>query len=119
MPEPRVRVIEHNPPFSGRVTDAANLRPVQPTERQPKVRREQPRTSVSPKVATVHTPKATSVSRPASKKANPPPRLDIQREQQLFREFHEFLEWRRRQKNQPQRLTLDAGVSGWLFPGAY
>ena len=93
MPEPRVRVVERNPPFSGRVTDAANLRPVQPTERQPKVRRQQPRTSASPKVATIHTPKAT--------KANTPPRLDTQREQQLFREFQEFLEWRRRQKGQP------------------
>jgi hypothetical protein len=64
------------------------------------VEREQPRTSAS-KVATVDTPKATSVSRPASKNANTRPRLDTQREQQLFQEFQEFLEWRRRQKDPP------------------
>jgi len=65
------------------------------------VEREQPRTSAAPKVATVQAPKATSVSPPASKKANTPPRLDTQREQLLFREFQEFLEWRRRQKDPP------------------
>jgi hypothetical protein len=70
-----------------------------PQSRAGIVERQQPRTSASPEVATVPTPKATPVSRPASKKANtPPPRLDIQREQQLF---EEFLEWRSRQKNQP------------------
>ena len=52
------------------------------------VEREQPRTSASPKVATVDTPKA--------KKTNTPPRLDDKREHQLFQEF---LEWRKRQKN--------------------
>jgi hypothetical protein len=67
------------------------------------VEREQPRTSTSPKVATVNAPKATSasVTRPVSKKANTPPRLGAQREQQLFQEFQEFLEWRRRQKDRP------------------
>jgi hypothetical protein len=54
------------------------------------VEREQPRTSASPKVATVNAPKA--------KKANTPPRPDAQKEQQLFQEF---LEWRKRQKNLP------------------
>ena len=60
------------------------------------VEREQPRTSASPKVATEYAPKATSksVSRDASKKANTPPRLDAQKEQQLYQEF---LEWRKRQ----------------------
>ena len=51
---------------------------------------EMPHTA-SPKVATVNAPKA--------KKANTPPRLDTQREQQLFQEFQDFLEWRRRQKD--------------------
>jgi hypothetical protein len=77
-----------------------------PTADMPKprggiVERQQPRTSASPKVATVQTPKPTSVSRPASKKANTPPRPDTQREQHLFQEFQEFLEWRRRQKGPP------------------
>jgi hypothetical protein len=69
-----------------------------PQSRAGIVERQQLRTSASPKVATVPAPKATSVSRPASKKANTPPRLDTQREQQLFQEF---LEWRRRQRDQP------------------
>jgi len=77
-----------------------------PTADMPKprggiVERQQPRTSASPKVATVHAPKATSVLRTGSKKANTPPGLNTKREQQLFREFQEFLEWRRRQKSQP------------------
>ena len=54
-------------------------------EEQPKIRREQPKTSTSPKVATVPAPKA--------KKANTPPRLDAQKEEQLYQEF---LEWRKR-----------------------
>jgi hypothetical protein len=65
------------------------------------VERVQPRTSASPKVATVPAPKATSVSRPAAKKANTPPRVNAQREQELFQELQKFLEWRRRQKDQP------------------
>src|SRR5262245_16058193 len=53
-------------------------------EEQPSVRREQePKTSASPKVATAPAPRA--------KKANTPPRLDAQKEQQLYQEF---LEWR-------------------------
>ncbi len=43
-------------------------------------------------------PKATSVLRPTSKKANTPPRLNSQKEQQLFQEF---MEWRKRQKDPP------------------
>jgi hypothetical protein len=54
-------------------------------EEQPEVRREQPKTSTSPKVATAPAPKA--------KKANTPPRLAAQKEQQLYQEF---LEWRNR-----------------------
>ena len=55
-------------------------------EEQPKIRREQPETSTSPKVATVPVPKV--------KKASTPPRVDAQKEQQLYQEF---LEWRTRQ----------------------
>ncbi len=55
-------------------------------EGQPIVSREQPETSTSPKVATVPAPKV--------KKANTPPRVDAQKEQQLYQEF---LEWRNRQ----------------------
>ena len=68
------------------VIDEANQQSDQRDEGQPKVRREQPKTSTSPKVATVPAPKA--------KKANTPPRLAAQKEQQLYREF---LEWRKRQ----------------------
>ena len=50
---------------------------------------EMPHTAL-PKVATVNAPKA--------KKANTPPRVDAQEEQQLFQEF---LEWRKRKKDQP------------------
>ena len=55
-------------------------------EGQPIVSREQPETSTPPKVATVPVPKV--------KKANTPPRVDAQKEQQLYQEF---LEWRNRQ----------------------
>jgi hypothetical protein len=82
------------------VTNEPKQKLVQRDEAQPKVRRELPRTSASPKVATAHAPNATSrsVSHPTSKKANTPPRLDAQKEQQLFQKF---LEWRRRQKDLP------------------
>jgi hypothetical protein len=96
MPEPRVGIFE--PLFSSPVADAANTQLVQRDKAQPTVQRERPRTSSSPKVATVQAPKATSVSRHTSKKAATPPRPDAQREQQLFQEF---LEWRRRQKDLP------------------
>jgi len=55
-------------------------------EGQPEVRGEQPKSSASPKVATVPAPKA--------KKANTPPRLAAQKEQQLYQEF---LEWQKHQ----------------------
>ena len=55
-------------------------------EEQPSVRREQPKTSTSPKVATAPAPKA--------KKANTPPRLAAQKEQQLYQEFLEWRNWR-------------------------
>jgi len=98
MPQPHVGTVLREL-FSGPVTDTANRQLVQRGEGHPKVRREQPRTSASPKVATVHAPKATgaSVPRHASKKANTPPRLDAQGE----RLFQEFLEWRRRQRDLP------------------
>jgi len=54
-------------------------------EEQPKVSREQPETSTPPKVAAVPAPKV--------KKADTRPRLDAQKEQQLYQEF---LEWRNR-----------------------
>jgi hypothetical protein len=71
--------------FSPPVIDAENQQSDQRDEGQPKVRREQPKTSTPPKVATVPAPKA--------KKANTPPRLDAQKEEQLYQEF---LEWRKR-----------------------
>jgi len=77
---------EGEPLFSLPWIDSANQQSDQRDEGQPKVRREQPKTSTSPKVATVPAPKA--------KKANTPPRLDAQKEQQLYQEF---LEWRKRQ----------------------
>jgi hypothetical protein len=52
-----------------------------------------------PKVATVHAPKATGVSRTTPKKTDTPPRLNTQREQQQL--FQEFMEWRKRQKELP------------------
>jgi hypothetical protein len=74
--------------------------PQMPQRRAGIVERAQLRPTATPKVATVNAPKATSaVSRPVSKKANTPPRLDDQREQQQL--FQEFLEWRKRQKSQP------------------
>jgi len=86
--------------LSGRVTEPPDLQSVQPDEASPKVRRQQPKPSASPKVATVHPPNPPrrSVSRPAAKKANTPQRLESQREQQLFQEF---LEWRKRQRDLP------------------
>ena len=71
----------------------ANPQVDQRDEEQPEVRRERPKSSTPPKVATTPTPKA--------KKANPPPRLAAQnqKEQQLYQEF---LEWRnRRLFNEP------------------
>jgi len=72
--------------FSGLVTEEQVL--------PPKVRREQPSTSTTPKVATARVPNATSRSAPGdvSKKANTPPRRDVEKERQIFKEF---LEWKR------------------------
>jgi len=98
MPEPRIGIF--GPPFSSPVIDTADQQVVQRDKRQPKIQRERSRISASPKVAAVHAPKRTgaSVSRHASKKVNTPPRLNAQKEEQLFQEF---LEWRRRQKGLP------------------
>ena len=73
------------PWFSFPWTDSTSPQSDQRNEGQPKIRREQPKTSTSSKVATVPAPKA--------KKANTPPRLDAQKEEQLYQEF---LEWRKR-----------------------
>ena len=96
MPQPNLGIIEL---FSGGVTEAPKQQLVKRDEAQPKVRHGQPKASASPK-ATEDAPRATSrsVLRPASKKANTTPPLDVQREQQLYQEF---LEWRNRQKDQP------------------
>jgi hypothetical protein len=80
--------------FSFPWTDSTSPQSDQRNEGQPKVRREQPKTSAWPKVATVPAPKA--------KKANTPPPLDTQEVQQLYQEF---LEWRTRQ------LFMNAGPS--------
>jgi hypothetical protein len=64
--------------------------PEMPQGRAGIVERAQPRPTASPKVATVNAPKA--------KKTNTPPKVDAQEEQQLFQEF---LEWRKRKKDQP------------------
>jgi hypothetical protein len=95
-PQPRTGIFERETFFLYPLIDPANTRSVQRDEGQ----RARPKTSASPKVATVHAPKTTSASgpRPAAKKANTPPRLDAQREEQLFQEF---LEWRKRQKGLP------------------
>jgi hypothetical protein len=63
----------------------ANQQPDQRDEEQPEAHREQPKSSTSPKVARAPAPKV--------KKANTPPRLAAQKEQQLYQEF---LEWRNR-----------------------
>jgi hypothetical protein len=70
-------------------------------EEQPTVRPEQPETPTppkvatvpAPKVATVPAPKVATVPAPKAKKANTPPRLDPQKDQQLY---EEFLGWRNR-----------------------
>jgi hypothetical protein len=98
-PEPSIGSFEREPPFSNPVTGAANPPLVQTREGQTKMQRAQTKSSASPKVATVHAPKATtqSASRPAAKKANTPPRIDAQKAQ-LFREFQE---WQRRRIDLP------------------
>jgi hypothetical protein len=76
------------PTFSLPGTDTPNQQLAQRDEEQPKARREQPKNSASPKVATVSAPKA--------KKASTPPQPDAQRERQLFQEF---LQWKNRQRD--------------------
>jgi hypothetical protein len=69
----------------------ASQQPDQGEEEQPNVRREPPKASASPKIATA----------PKPKKPSPPPRLAAQnqKEQQLYQEY---LEWRnRRLFNEP------------------
>jgi hypothetical protein len=91
MLQPSIGVLERETWFSDPETDATNSPLVERKEARPKVRRAQPRRSASPKVATVHAPKApgVSVSRSASKKANTPSLPDAKKEQ-LFREFQEW-----------------------------
>src|SRR4030095_3281418 len=76
----------------------ANQQLDQRDEGQPEVRREQPKASTSPKAATAPkastSPKAAMVPAPKAKKANTPPRLTAQKEEQLYQEF---LEWRKHQ----------------------
>lgn len=98
MPQPPAGIFD--PWFSGSVTDPANTQLVQPDEELPKVQRERPKTSGLRKVAVVHGPKPIGkpASRATSKKASTRPRLDVQKEQQLF---EEFLEWRKRQTDLP------------------
>ena len=109
MPQPRVGIFEPEL-FSGLVTEEPERQLIRGDEAQPKIRREQPKTSVSRKVAperkvaTVRTPKATSPSGSgrASKKANTPPRLNTQKEHQREQQlFYEFLEWRKQQLGLP------------------
>jgi hypothetical protein len=105
MPQPYVEIVEPEL-FSAPVTEAPRRKLVQGDEAHSKIRREQPKTSASPKVATARkitterAPNATSpaVSGRAAKKAKAPPRPDAQEDEQLFQEF---LEWRRHQTNLP------------------
>jgi len=76
---------------SGLVTEEQVLPPRE--QQHPKVRREQASTSATPKVTPVRASNATSPSGSgdAPKKASTPPRGDVQKERELFKEF---LEWR-------------------------
>jgi hypothetical protein len=98
MPQQDVGIVERQPSCPSHVTGAANPQVVQPREAQPKVRRAQPGTSASSKVATVHALKATtgSATPPTSKKADTPPRIDAQKER-LFRDFQE---WQKRKRDE-------------------
>jgi hypothetical protein len=98
MPQPDTGIVEREPSFPSHVSNAANPQLIQPRDAQPKVRRAQLGTSAPPKVATVHTLKATtgSATRPTLKKTNTPPRIDAQKEQ-LFRDFQE---WQKRKREE-------------------
>ena len=74
---------------SGLVTEEQVLPPRE--VQRPKVRREPASTSATPKVTPVRASNATSGSSDAPKKASTPPRGDVQKERELFKEF---LEWR-------------------------
>jgi hypothetical protein len=76
---------------SGLVTEEQVL----PPRAAPKVRREQASTSATPKVTPVRASNATSGSSDAPKKASTPPRGDVQKERELFKEF---LDWRGQQR---------------------
>jgi hypothetical protein len=84
--------------FSGLVTAEPQRQVVQREEVRPKVRREQPSTSATPKVAAVRAPKATSrpASGDASKKAKTQRRLDAQEDL-----FQDFLDWQRSRTGLP------------------
>jgi hypothetical protein len=105
MPQPYVEIVEPDL-FSAPVTEAPRRKLVEEDEAQPKIRREQPKTSASRKVATSrkgatdHASKTTSpaVSSRAAKQAKTPSRPVTQREEQLFQEF---LEWQRHRTDQP------------------
>ena len=96
--EPRHEVVERALPLSGPLTDGddgqLNRRSV---DRQPILRREQPKTSALPKVAKVHAPATTGapVSPRVLEKPKTPPPPDTEKEQL----FQEFLEWRSRRSD--------------------
>jgi hypothetical protein len=105
LPQPYVEIVEPEL-FSAPLTESPRRKLIQGDEAQPKIRREQPKRSALPKVATARknaterapNPTSPAVSGRAAKKAKTPPRPDAQEEEQLFQEF---LEWRRRQTNLP------------------
>jgi hypothetical protein len=99
MPEPPYRIVERILPFSSRLSDEENRQLIQGrSDAKSNPQQEQHRRS-SPKVAKVDASDASSTSgpRPASRKTNPPPLLDREKEQL----FHEFLEWRKRHTDVP------------------
>jgi len=100
MPEPPYRIVERILPFSNRLSDEENRQlALRRSDAKPNLQQEQHRTSSPPKVANVHAPDTSSASapRPASRKTNPPPLLNREKEQL----FQQFLEWRSRQKEAP------------------
>ena len=84
--------------FSGLVTEEPRQQVAQREEVRPKVRREQPSTSATPKAAAVRAPKATSrpVSGDAPKKVNTSRRHDAQEDL-----FQEFLDWQKHRIHLP------------------
>jgi hypothetical protein len=99
MPEPPYRIVERILPFSSRLSDEENRQLIQGrSDAKSNPQQEQHRRS-SPKVAKVDASDASSTSgpRPASRRTNPPPLLDREKEQL----FHEFLEWRKSHTDVP------------------